>query len=123
MRTALVMVAFLLTSLSLSAAEQAAVDGPWLVHSVVYGNETDTTCTFTQKGADLTGTCKPADAPGIDVTGKVDGDKVSWTQKSEYQGTPLTLEFVGTLKDGAIKGTLTVTPFGVDGEFTATRPK
>ena len=106
-----------------AAADNASVDGKWQVHTSVAGNDSDSTCTFKQNDTDLTGACV-GDQGSKDLTGKVDGKKVSWSFKSEYNGTPLTVEYEGTLSaDDKIAGTTTVPEFSVDGDFTATKMK
>jgi len=114
---------FLLSTAHLAlAADPAVVAGKWQVHSITAGTENDSTCSFTQKQAELTGTC--TDQNGAkDVTGKVDGMKVSWSFKSDYNGTPLTVNFDGTLAAGKMTGTVTVPEVSVEGEFTATQAK
>ena len=106
-----------------AAADHASVSGKWQVHSSVAGNESDSTCTFTQKDKDLTGTCT-GDQGSKDLTGTVDGKKVTWSYKSEYNGTQLTVQYVGTLNaEDKMVGTTTVPEFSVDGDFTATKAK
>lgn len=104
------------------AADQSSVAGKWQIHSTVAGTEYDITCTFAQKDADLTGTCD-TDQGSKDLTGKVDADKITWSYKSEYNGTPLTVNHEGTLKDDKISGTVDVPEFSVTGDFAATRAK
>ncbi len=57
------------------------------------------------------------------LTGKIDGHKVTWTENTDYEGTALTIKYAGTLAEDKISGTVTVDPFGVDGNFTATLVK
>jgi hypothetical protein len=105
------------------AADNASVAGKWHVHTSMAGNESDSDCTFVQKGADLTGTCT-SDKESVDITGKVDGKKVTWSYKSEYNGSPLTVNQEGTLTaDNKITGTANVPEYSVDGDFTATHTK
>jgi len=105
------------------AADNASVAGKWQVHTSIAGNDSDSTCTFTQKDSDLTGTCA-GDQGGKDIRGKVDGKKISWSFKSEYNGSPLTVQYEGSLTtDDKITGTTTVPEYSVEGEFTATRAK
>lgn len=120
MRSLLLSAVLASTSVLALAADNASVSGKWNVHSNIAGNESDTVCTFTQKEADLTGTCKSDNGEGK-ATGKVDGTKITWSYDSEYNGSPLTVKYSGTIDSASTKitGTVTVEQFGVDGEFTA----
>jgi len=105
------------------AADNASLTGKWKIHQSVMGNESDSDCTFTQKDNDLTGSCT-ADQGSGKITGKIDGSKVSWSYDTEYNGSPLTVKFTGTLDStGKIVGAVSVEQFGVDGDFTATPVK
>jgi len=106
------------------AAGNASVSGKWKIHNNIVGNESDVECTFTQTGNDLTGSCT-SDQGTVKTTGKVDGMKVTWSYDSEYNGTPLTVNYSATLDSAADKfsGTVSVEQFGVDGDFTATQEK
>jgi hypothetical protein len=55
------------------------------------------------------------------ITGKVDGEKVIWSYNVDYNGSKLTMKYEGTLDAGKINGAVTVAPFGVGGNFTATQ--
>ena len=102
---------------------EAAISGNWKVHNSISGSESDQDCTLSQNGKELTGTCKGENGE-VKLTGSVDGNKINWKYDSEYNGTPLTLTYAGTLDDsGAIKGDVNVDPFGVSGDFTATPVK
>jgi hypothetical protein len=101
------------------AAGSHDLTGKWKMHTNVAGNEGDQECKFLQTDNKLTGTCKGTEHESP-ITGSVDGDKVSWKYDSEYNGSPLTLSFSGTLDaSGKIAGGVDVDPFGVTGEFTA----
>lgn len=105
------------------AADTASVSGKWRVQLSVGGTDREHSCTFTQKDKDLTGTCD-TDQGAVEVSGKIDQNKVAWSYKSEYSGTPLTVAFSGTLDaSGKMTGSVTVPEFGVEGEFTATSSK
>jgi hypothetical protein len=107
------------------AADNASLTGKWKIHSSIAGNDNDSECTLTQTDNDLAGTCKTAEGNSAKATGKVDGAKVNWSFDSEYNGTPLTIKYNGTLDAASSKiaGSVTVDPFGVEGEFTATSLK
>jgi hypothetical protein len=80
-------------------------------------------CTFTQRGEELSGTCETRTGPSK-ISGKVAEKKVSWTVNTQYEGSPLTLKYAGTLgEDGKMKGMVSVDPFNVDGDFTASPVK
>jgi len=102
------------------AADDAALHGKWKVHITVGDSQSDEECTLTQNDKELTGSCV-SDRGTSPISGKVDGKKVSWISKSQYQGNPLTLTFNGTLESTTmITGTLNVAEYNVDGGFTAT---
>jgi hypothetical protein len=108
---------FFTAAIALSAAD--AVSGAWQVHQNIAGNENDLACTFTQTGEDLAGSC---DGPNgaMKLTGKVSEKKVTWTIQSDYNGTPLTIKYSGTLTSTTkITGSVSVDPYAVEGEFTA----
>lgn len=105
-----------------AAAADGSVNGAWHVHSSIVGNESDQDCAFTQTGRDLTGSCVGQQGK-VQITGKVEDNKVSWSFQSEYNGTPLTVNYSGTLASGKITGTVSVPEFSVDGEFSATPSK
>jgi len=106
-----------------SGADKTIVNGKWQVHSTVAGQESDAICTFTQKETDLSGTCT-TDQGTVNLIGTVDGKKISWSYKSQYEGTPLTVKFEGTLdSENKITGTVSVPEFSVDGDFTAAPAK
>ncbi len=106
-----------------SAGESPSINGKWQVHSSVAGTENDMVCTFTQKDEALSGNCS-SDQGKFEITGTVSGNKVAWSYKSEYQGTPLTVKYEGTV-DSAMKmtGSVDVPEFSAGGDFTATQAK
>lgn len=124
MRSVILSVVLASTSVLALAADNAPVSGKWNVHSSIAGNENDTVCTFTQKDADLAGTCK-TDSGEAKATGKVDGTKITWSYDSEYNGSPLTVKYSGTFDSATnkISGTVSVEQFGVEGDFAATAAK
>ncbi len=112
-----------LPSLSLAQTDAAAsVAGTWKVHLSVAGNDSDAECTFAQKDTEITGTCV-TDTNTEPVTGKVDGQKITWSYPSEYEGTKLTISYAGKLNADKITGEANVDPYGVSGDFTATASK
>jgi hypothetical protein len=105
-------------------ADNVSLSGKWTIHLNVEGNESNPECTFIQKDSDLSGSCatENGDKP---LAGKVDGQKITWSYDSEYEGTPLTVKFSGTIDSAATKlvGSVSVEQFGVDGDFTGVPSK
>jgi hypothetical protein len=122
MKTLLASTALLFAS-SAFAAGAPGLTGQWSVHNSIAGNESDQECKFIQTDDKLTGSCKTADKE-VQITGGLDGKKVTWQYESEYNGSSLTLIYTATLDDsGKISGSVEVQPFGVTGDFTATPAK
>jgi len=117
---------FLALTLISSAAPQAqpaSVGGTWTVRADISGNQSESSCTFTQKESDLTGTCN-SDRGAVMVTGKVDGKTVNWQFDTQYEGQTLTVYYSGTSQsEEKITGTVNVQPMNVSGEFTAAKKK
>jgi len=111
----------LLASTTLAvAADDVAFSGKWQLQQSIAGNESTQTCTFTQKGTDLSGSCGGQQGP-VQINGKIDGKKVNWMFKGEYNGSPLTVRYAGAMDDQKkISGTVTVEEYSVSGDFTAT---
>jgi hypothetical protein len=100
------------------AQTPASLNGKWKIHTVMV-QESDSTCTFTQKDSVLTGDCE-GDNGKYNVTGKVEGNKVSWSFKTDYNGSPLTVSYDGTISsDGKMAGASHVAEMSLDGDFTA----
>jgi hypothetical protein len=105
------------------AAGATSLTGQWTIHNSIAGNESDQECKFVQTDDKLTGSCK-SDDKEVEITGSVDGKKVTWKYESDYNGSPLTLTYTATLDDSEkISGGVEVQPFGVTGDFTATPSK
>jgi hypothetical protein len=106
------------------AADTAAVGGNWQVHVTIGNYDNTFTCAFTQKDAALTGNCT-SDAGPEQLTGNVDGNKITWTYKTDYNGQSITVAYAGTFDPATSKitGTVNVPDLSADGEFTATQPQ
>ena len=104
------------------ASQQAsALTGKWTIHNSIAGNENDQECELAVTDNKINGSCKSQDKD-LSVTGSVDGSKATWQYQMDYNGSPLTLIYTATLGDsGKIAGTVEVKPFGVTGDFTATK--
>jgi hypothetical protein len=110
--------AALLLACSAFAAGSPDITGRWSVHTSVAGNESDQECKFVQTDNKLTGSCKSDKE--VQITGSLDGKKVTWKYDSEYNGSPLTVTYTATLEDSKkISGSVDVQPYAVTGEFTA----
>jgi hypothetical protein len=106
------------------AAEDTNLAGKWQIHNSISGNESDQVCTLTQKGTDITGSCTSPQGPNVEISGKINGNKVTLMYKSEYNGTALTVNYQGVLDSGTkITGSVNVPEFGAAGDFTATQSK
>jgi hypothetical protein len=104
-----------LLALPLAAAD---VSGKWKGEVEVAGNSATPAFTFKQDGGTLTGTYKGmlGEAP---VTGTVEGKKIRWVVKVNYDGNPVTLVYTGTIEsDTLIKGTVDFAG-QAEGTFTA----
>ena len=119
----LIATATLLFAPTAFAAGTPSLSGQWTIHNSIAGNESDQECKFVQTENKLTGTCK-SDDKDLQISGSVDGNKVSWKYNSEYNGTPLTLTYSGTFDEsGKLSGTVDVDPYSVTGDFTAAPSK
>jgi hypothetical protein len=114
---------FLCAVATSAVAADVSIAGKWNISTSVAGNDGLMVCTFTQKETTLTGTCTGDDGDHA-VTGKIEGSKVSWAYKTDYNGQPLTLAFSGTANsDSQFAGTIDVDPMGISGDFSAKRAK
>ena len=113
----------LLFAASAFAAGAPSLTGEWSIHNSIAGNESDQACKFVQTDNKLSGTCKSQDND-VEITGSLDGNKVTWKYDTDYNGSTLTLVYTATLDDsGKIAGSVEVQPFAVTGDFTATPSK
>ena len=117
-----VSLAFALSASALTAGTPD-IAGQWKVHQNIVGNESDQDCTFTVAEKKITGNCKTEDKT-FDVTGSIDGNKVTWKYDTDYNGSTLTLVYTATLGDGGkFSGDVEVQPMSIHGDFTATAAK
>jgi hypothetical protein len=117
----------LLFAVGAAAAAQTppptSVAGTWTVRSDISGNQSEQSCSFTQKDAELAGTCA-GERGSVMITGKVDGKTVAWQFDTQYEGQTLTVYYSGTSPSAEkMTGTVNVQPMNVAGEFTATKTK
>ena len=105
---------------TIAAPADDKISGSWLLHNEIANNVSEMNCTFVLKDKELTGGCTTPDNQ-IEVAGKVDDTNVTWVSHVQYNGSPLTLKYSGSLgTDGVIKGNVSVEEFSVTGDFTAT---
>ena len=102
-----------------SPAANPQLTGKWKIHSNTAGNESDATCTFIELEKKLDGACM-LETGENKLAGTFDDKKVVWSYGADYNGTPITITYKGTLDPASMKlaGTVTVDPFGVDGDFS-----
>jgi beta-glucanase (GH16 family) len=107
---------------AIPADANSSLSGKWRVHVNIAGNESDADCTFIQQDNNLSGSCTDTLRPAK-IHGKVNGNAITWSLESEYNGSPLTTKYNGMLDSAKIIGTASVEQFGVSGDFAATREK
>jgi hypothetical protein len=99
------------------------ITGQWKVHNSIAGNESDQDCTFAVAEKKLTGSCKSEDRT-VDVTGNIDGNKVSWKYDVDFNGSTLTLVYTAVLGESEkMAGEVEVQPMGIKGDFSASPSK
>ena len=124
LRTSVVVVVLILCSLVFVYA--ADISGKWTAEFDSQVGLQKYTYEFTVDGAAFTGKAS-ANIAGTDmeseiVDGKIDGDKISFTEKLDYQGMPLTITYTGTVAGDEMN--LSRDVGGQGGEtFTAKRAK
>ena len=120
---ALIAAVFAAASVAVTPAAENPLTGEWKVRNDIASNVSEMTCSFTQKGEELTGGCA-TEQGNVEIAGKVVETSVSWVFKSAYNGAPITLTYKGSLgTDGQLAGAVTVEEFSVTGDFTATPVK
>lgn len=113
----------LLSLLLFALAQETSLTGDWQLQIKAAGNEMRRACTFVHQDGELSGSCETSSGR-VKITGKADGKSVTWSYKTELEGSPLTVVFKGALdSSGAIAGTVTAVEYGIEGEFTASRVK
>jgi len=106
------------------AAGVPSLAGQWTIHNSIGGNENQQECMFARGGRQDQRNlqiCQALRTYSVQVTGSVNGKKVTWKYEMDYNGTPLTMTYTATLDDtDKVSGTFEVEPFAVSGDFTAT---
>jgi hypothetical protein len=108
---------------SANAAAPATFTGTWKIAGNVQGIPVLVTCAMVQTpDLKVTGACVDDQSKSHPMSGIVKDQQLSWNYASEYEGTPIVITWTGTMDatGAAMKGSIAVDPFGVDGDFTAT---
>jgi len=83
-------------SVALAAAPTADISGTWTTEFDSQVGKQTYTYTFKVEGGTLTGHSK-SNIGESDLTGTVDGDKVTFVENLDYQGTPLAITYTGQI--------------------------
>jgi hypothetical protein len=109
-------------SVALAAAPSAALSGTWAASVESQVGKQTYTYTLKVEGGALTGHSK-SNLGESDLKGTVDGDKVTFVENLDYQGTPLAITYTGQIVSAdEIKFKRDVGGQGGE-EFSATRQK
>ena len=102
-----------------SEVRAADIDGTWSVTIESSTSKSSSTLVLKGEGAAITGsyTGQFADAQ---LTGTLSGNDIVMSFKTESQGVPLDITYVGTVDGNVMKGTVTVVGFG-EGAFVGVR--
>jgi hypothetical protein len=123
MKSAFLSLLIAFATVAAPAADIPSIVGNWQVHITVGSYDNTVTCTFVQNAQTLSGKCDTDGGPA-DITGKVSATAITWSYKTNYQGTPITAVYDGTVGSGQkISGTINVPELTPDGTFTATQSK
>ena len=83
-------------SMAVAAAPSADISGTWATEFDSQVGKQTYTYTFKVEGGTLTGHSK-SNLGESDLTGTVDGDKVTFVENLDYQGTPLAITYTGQI--------------------------
>ena len=109
-------------SVAIAAAPSADIGGTWNASFDSQVGKQTYTYTFKVEGGALTGHSK-SNLGESDLKGTVDGDKVTFVENLDYQGTPLAITYTGQIVSAdEIKFKRDVGGQGGE-EFSATRQK
>lgn len=102
-----------------SSGGKAITTGAWTISGDIQGYPLNETCNLTVQDKAITGSCT-GEGKSHDVTGTVDGGKVTFKHGGEYNDAPLTLTYTGMVSDeGVLRGVVDVDPMSASGTFTA----
>ena len=121
MKAVLLTATVLIAAVAGVSAQATDVTGKWLLEVQTSAGGGTPTLTLKQDGQKLTGHYSSAQLGEADVTGTVDGSKVTVKFAVEVQGTHLDVTYSGTLEGkDSIKGTVNLGGLG-EGTFTGRR--
>jgi len=106
-------IGLLLAAASCCAAD---VDGKWTGSMPTPNGDFPMNFTFHAEGATLTGTTTGPNGDVAIADGKVDGEKISFSVKFDFNGMPFTMNYSGAVAKDQIKFTLDI--FGMPIEMT-----
>ncbi|HMO82153.1 MAG TPA: S9 family peptidase [Pyrinomonadaceae bacterium] len=104
------------------SAKLADLNGKWSMAVDTGGQIIDLAVEFKQNGSTFIGSMASSVGGGTIQDGKIAGEKVSGTLQADVQGSPTTIELIGTVNGDKMTGTLAVPGFGTL-SFTAIRNK
>ena len=121
--TTLFALAIAVVPTTVSAQTEAKIDvtGKWLFNVTTDAGTGTPTVTLKQQGDSLTGHYSSQTLGEADLKGIVKDKKITFTFRIELQGTPLTVNYAGTVESNdAMKGTVDIGG-AASGTFTAKR--
>jgi hypothetical protein len=108
-------------TLSAQAEVKIDVTGKWVFNVTTDAGTGTPTVTLKQQGDSLTGHYSSQTLGEADLKGTVKDKKITFTFRIELQGTPLTVNYTGTVESNdAMKGTVDIGG-AASGTFTAKR--
>jgi hypothetical protein len=121
--TRIALALFVLVATAGVRAEDAVdLTGTWILQVDTSAGSGTPTFVFKQTGDTLEGTYDGTFGKVDNVTGKVTGNKATWSFTADAQGTQLNIEYSGTVDKDTMKGTVTLGALG-EGTFTGKRKK
>jgi hypothetical protein len=120
MKSTLALLVLAATAGPVHAQTTSSINGKWKIHTLMV-QESDSICTFAQKETELTGACE-GDNGKLNITGKVEANKITWSYETDYNGSPLTISYQGKLdSDSKMSGSTSVAEMSLNGDFTAVK--
>lgn len=113
----------LLLALGTFVAHAADISGTWKGKFITPVGVNNYTYNFQVSGDALTGTTNSSDTgKSVVQNGKINGDTISFTEPSKYNGNAVTVKYTGKIMGDSIKLTRTFADFPPD-TFTIRRAK